>query len=469
MQNKFEAIHNKEKFRCENIKSGTCLVLFLFDMDTTRPTLYLCPNKPLINNTMHYNRQPFAQCIIDDPWSHICLNVEYEALQQSRPHAIVNIAGSTILHQHEISFLTGTSNCRAHAFAKMIAAALIEGDYSAMPSLKVAKHEGQEKEQVDRVLWIDSVHSFYTCCGIINDIKQAVNKPINSSNFMFMCLDDLGVFNERDIDVHYHIFKTISEFKPTVIIIDDLDHLTPECGMFQADNFYLQLREYLDFHDVAVLCVAYNLLGRMKGTAGHLGYRIFPVANNAFRVSNRGTTAVVQRVKGISCDDQFECAFTINDKNMPQEVILEPNNAQLVQRFAEANAVQDIFTAVIPQNQSLSPDQLVDELNKRQEQMNRINRNRLLIASALAQKVLIRDTNGNYTVNPDIYSHSRGTDNPFDMDFIKKYIDNLQKNNNIPFIPKKRGINVLTYFNRPARPSELPINHLSLPTNADAN
>ena len=53
--------------------------------------------------------------------------------------------------------------------------------------------------------------------------------------------------------------------------------------------------------------------------------------------------------------------------------------------------------------------------------------------------------------------------------YAKKYIDNLQKNNNIPFIPKKRGINVLTYFNRPARPSELPINHLSLPTNADAN
>lgn len=408
---------------------------------------------------MHYNRQPISQCIMDDPWSHLCLNVEHEQLEESRPHAIINIAGSTILHQHEISFLTGTSNCRAHAFAKMMAAAVIDGNYTSMPSLKVAKHEGQEQPVKGRVLWIDSAHSFYTCCGIINDIKRTVSTPVDSSNFMFMCLDDLGTFNERDVQVHYHIFKAINDFKPTVIIFDDLDHLTPECGMFQADNFYLQLREYLDYHDVAVLCVAYNLLGRMKGTAGHLGNRIFPVANNAFRISNRGTTAVVQRVKGVSCDDQFECAFTINDTNMPQEVILEPQNAQLVQRFVEATAVQDIFTAVVPQHESLSPDQLVDKLNKRQEQMNRISRNRHLIATALAQKVLQRDTNGNYILNPDIYDNGHDNNNPFDVDFIKKHIDKLQKAKEIPFIPKQRGINMLTYFNRPARPSDHPRNH----------
>ena len=405
---------------------------------------------------MHYNRQPIAQCIIDDPWSHLCLNVEHEPLGQSRPHAIVNIAGSTILHQHEISFLTGTSNCRAHAFAKMIAAAVIDGDYSPMPSLKVAKHEGHENEHTDRVLWIDSVHSFYTCCGIINDIKRAVSTPVNSSNFMFMCLDDLGVFNERDMDVHYHIFKIISEFKPNVIIIDDLDHLTPECGMFQADNFYLQLREYLDYHDVAVLCIAYNLIGRAKNTAGHIGKRLFPIANNVFRISNRATTTIVQRVKGITCDDQFECAFNMNDKNMPQEVILEPDNSALVERFVEASAVQDIFNAVIPLNQSLTPDQLVDKLNKRQDQMNRVSRNRHLIASALAQKVLIHDANGNYTLNPDICDTKKNTDNRFDLDFITKYTDKLQNTSEIPYIPRRKRINMLTYFNRPARLSTIP-------------
>ena len=400
---------------------------------------------------MHYNRRPIAQCIEDDPWSHLCLNIEFEELKESAPRAIVNIAGSTMLHQHEITFATGMSNCRAHAFAKMMAAAVIDGKYAPMPSLKVASHE--EKDAKGRVLWIDSVHSFYTCCGIIRDIKHSVSTPVNSDNFMFMCLDDLGAFNERDILVHHHIFKAISEFKPSLIIIDDLDHLTPECGMFQADNFYLQLREYLDHYDVAVLCVAYNLLGRMKGTAGHIGKRIFPVANNVLRISNRGTTAVVQRVKGITCDDQFECAFTINDNNMPQEVILEPEQASLAQRFVEATAVQDIFTAVIPQNESLTPDQLVEKLNKRQEQMNRINRNRHLIASALAQKILNRDSNGNYIVNPDIYNAERNPANTFDMDFIKKYIDKLQKNKDIPFIPRQKDINVLTYFNRPARPS----------------
>lgn len=193
---------------------------------------------------MHYNRRPIAQCIEDDPWSHLCLNVEYEPLEHNKPHAIVNIAGSTILHQHEITFLTGTSNCRAHAFAKMLAAAVINGKYDPMPSLKVAKSEGLEQQcNTRRVLWIDSVHSYYTCCGIIQDIKRTAGTAVNNANFKFMCLDDIGTFNERESMVHYHIFDAINEFKPSVIIFDDLDHLTPECGLMQADNFYLQLRD----------------------------------------------------------------------------------------------------------------------------------------------------------------------------------------------------------------------------------
>lgn len=401
---------------------------------------------------MRYKRKPISTFIEDDPWSHLCLNVEFEPLKESRPHSIVNIAGSNILHQHEITFATGSSHCRAHAFAKMIAAAVIDGKYDPMPSLNVARVEGQDNTG-GRVLWIDSVHSFYTCCGIIEDIKRSVSNPANNTNLMYVCLDDLGAFIECETKVHDEIMNRINEFKPTVIIFDDLDHFTPECGMYYADNFYLMLREYLDFNDAAVLCIAYNLLGRMKGTAGHIGNRLFPIANSVFRISNRGTTAIVHRVKGITCDDQFECAFNINDNNMPQEVILEPENASMAQRFVEANAVQDIFTAVIPQDQSLTPDQLVEKLNKRQEQMNRINRNRHLIASALAQQILKRESNGNYSINPAIYDSPGNAAKRFDADFVKKYIDKIQQASKIPFIPKQKGIDVLTYFNRPAHPS----------------
>ena len=415
---------------------------------------------------MRYNRRPISKLIEDDPWGRLCLNVESETLEQYRPHSIVNIMGSNILHQHEITFATGTSHCRAHAFAKMIAAAVLDGKYDPMPSLKVAKTEGQDNPG-GRVLWIDSVHSFYTCCGIIEDIKRTVTNPANNSNLMYVCLDDLGAFNNCETRVHEEIFKRIDHFKPTVIIFDDLDHFTPECGMYHADNFYLMLKEYLDFNDTAVLCIAYNLLGRMKGTAGHIGNKLFPIANSVFRISNRGTTAIVHRVKGITCDDQFECAFNINDNNMPQEVILEPENASLAQRFVEANAVQDIFTAVIPQDQSLTPDQLVEKLNKRQEQMNRINRNRHLIASALAQQILKREPNGNYSVNPDIYDSQGNGAKRFDKDFVKKYIDKIQQVNTIPFIPKPKGIDILTYFNRPARPSSRSNTHPH-PLHADA-
>ena len=51
---------------------------------------------------------------------------------------------------------------------------------------------------------------------------------------------------------------------------------------------------------------------------------------------------------------------------------------------------------------------------------------------------------------------------------IKKYTDKLQKANNIPCIPKQRGINVLTYFNRPAHTFDCLHNH-PVSTNADAN
>ena len=84
--------------------------------------------------------------------------------------------------------------------------------------------------------------------------------------------------------------------------------------------------------------------------------------------------------------------------------------------------------------------------------MNRINRNRHLIASALAQRILNRDSDGNYIVNPDIYDAERNPANRFDMDFIKKHIDKLKKTSEIQYIPRQKGINMLTYFNRPAQP-----------------
>lgn len=407
---------------------------------------------------MHYNRQP----LIGDkhPWDHLFINIEKENLGSYRPNPIINISGSTALHRHEITFITGTSNCRAHAIAKMLTAAVINGNYPFAQALQVAQLEGDDEEETQssskntggKVLWIDSVHSFYTLCGFIDDLKSNFN--VNNDNFRCMCLDDIGTFNECDERVHAEIIKAIREFKPDLVVIDDLDHLTPECGWMRADNFYLAIRETLDHYDTALLCVAYNLIGREKSTAGFIGKRLFPIANNVFRVTNRGLMAVLNRVKGITCDDQFQFAFNINSRNFPQEVIINKEDEELENQLLEKNTVQDIITTVIPKNEAISPDELLERLNKRAAELNRFNRNRHLIGKALACGIINRNDDGKYAINNELYKNG----NDFNKDdflngLFDKCVDKFKKINTIPKIPKNTEPISLTFINEPPRPS----------------
>ena len=225
---------------------------------------------------MHYNRTPLLPDELD-PWESLCLNIDMRNLAERRPHALVNINGATILHQHEITFLTGASHCRAHAFAKMLAGAVIGGAYPFAQSVQVARHDGDDPQQPPRVLWIDTVHSFYTCCGIIDDIKR--NFSATQDNFRFVCLDALGTFAECYERLLYGIMDTIRDFNPSLVIIDDLDHLATDCGYNLTTNFYLMVREYLDHHGASFLCIGYNLINSTYADAGPASMRISPLLN----------------------------------------------------------------------------------------------------------------------------------------------------------------------------------------------
>ena len=409
---------------------------------------------------MHYNRKPLIG-YDGNPREKLFINIDKEDFSIVAPHPIVNISGSSAVHQHEITFITGATHCRAHALAKMIAAAVLNGNYPFAQSLKVARqvpdeqlrddHDGSQVQPTPgKVLWIDTVHSFYTACGFIDDLKRSFN--VNNENFQLMCFDVIGTFNENSSLVHDEIFKAIDRFKPTLIVIDDLDHLTPECGMFSADNFYLMMREVLDHYSTALLCVGYNLIGRAKSTAGFIGKQLFPVANNIFRVTNKGTTSVVQRIRGVTCDDQLEFAFTINEHNFPQEVIPTPDDSTVEARFVETTAVEDIFASVITRDETLTPDDLITRLNKRQESINRSNRNRHLIANARARGIISRNSDGHYTINDEVYNNPERTKQPQD-DYMDNYIRNLKKASKIPIIPPNKQPDALTFINRRARPS----------------
>lgn len=315
---------------------------------------------------MHYNRQPLLSDD-RDPWKSLFINIDSEDLCNNRPHPIVNICGSTAIHRHEITFLTGSSHCRAHAMAKMITAAVLQGSYPYAQSLQVARQASGTTARPDdnppapgKVLWIDTVHSLYTVCGFIDDLKHAFN--VSNDNFRVLSLDHIGTFNERDQTVHVHIINAIRDFRPTLVVIDDLDHLTPECG------------------------------------------------------------------------------------------IMLPDKTSVEARYAEETTVRDIFTAVIPRDTSVSPDELLSRLNKRSDDMNRLNRNRHLIANAIARGILNRNDDGNYDINSDYYI-TPDADNAPRPNFIDSYIRNLQRSIKVPLIPTPTDPKSLTFINAPARPS----------------
>ena len=396
---------------------------------------------------MHYNRTPLLPDELD-PWESLCLNIDMRNLAERRPHALVNINGATILHQHEITFLTGASHCRAHAFAKMLAGAVIGGAYPFAQSVQVARHDGDAQQNPPRVLWIDTVHSFYTCCGIIDDIKR--NFSATQDNFRFVCLDALGTFAECYERVLYSIINTIRDFNPSLVIIDDLDHLATDCGYNLTTNFYLMVREYLDHHDASFLCIGYNLIGRAKSTAGPIGKRLFAVASNVFRLTNKGTTAIVQRVKGITSDDQFTFAFNINDRNFPQELIPTTAGADPTgDAVIEAAAVQELFTAVLPADQAMTPRQLISELDKSRTDIRRLKRHQRLIADALSRGILNRNDAGHYTLSPQLTSQA----SPAPNSYLDYYIDKFNTISNIPPIPHQQPLNNLTFIKHPAPPT----------------
>lgn len=398
---------------------------------------------------MHHNRKP----LIGDrnPWTHLFINVAKDDIASCRPYPVVNLAGTTILHQHEITFLTGAVSCRAHAVAKMLAAAVINGDYPFAQSVQVAKSSIASSDNTSKrnntVLWIDTVHSFYSVCAIIDDLKQ--NFPISEDNLHFMCLDDIGTFNERYECVTQEIINSIYKYHPALVIIDDMDHLATECGFNLAENFYLMIREALDHTDTALLCIGYNLIGKVKSTVGPIGKRLYAISNNIFRITNRGTTNLIQRVKGVTCDDQYEFAFNINEKNFPQELIMTPDDMTCYEHVVEAAAVQQIFSTVISTDETVSSEQLINRLGKRRDSVTRIKRHQRLIASAITSGILIRSSDGCYRLN----STAPANNATRPIDYLDYYINKSLITSKIPNLPPQQAPKPLTFIKTSPSPN----------------
>ena len=228
---------------------------------------------------------------------------------------LVTINGQPFLRQHHLTYLTGKETCHAHHFAKLLATKLL------------AKPSTTSKSNC-KVLWIDTLHGPHVCAKIYYElIAHATDKE----NLHFICLDILGSQRQNFYAINRNIEYLIKQYDPELVIIDDIDHFMPFCGVNTANEFCHIIRDVINHTETAFLCIGYNHLGKKASTTGNLGKYLFLDATDVFGLSTQGNVTTVRLVNSydMSClpdDSQFR--FTIGTDNFPHEASTASTNKQ---------------------------------------------------------------------------------------------------------------------------------------------
>ena len=368
--------------------------------DSIISVIYRTPhnNNHIINyNTMNdenrcvYLRKPN----FENPQQKCVFSCETDLSQFSATPLITNCNIPVVLN-HEITLVTGNNYSRTHHYAKMLATAILNGgDYPYAPSLKTNVNNG-------KVMWIDSVNSIHSVSDLMTEFKQNCN--VNDNNFRMMCLDCLGSFQHHSDIVVDLVINAVRDFQPNFIVINDIDHLMPFGGHRDTTDFIDFLREITSYYNVAVCAIGHNLIGKVKNTTGLLGKELLGIAPNIFRVIDHGATSCVSSYKSL-IQTPYDFTFTLNDRNLPQEVVITPQRISASQDYIDTNTLQDIFSTIIPDGKSITADQLMADVSGHLIHLARSNRARNFIANALIRGLITRDdATGNYTATPALHT-----------------------------------------------------------------
>ena len=257
---------------------------------------------------------------------------DIDKLPVSNDPPIVTKDGATAINLHEIAFITGTEAARTAIFAKMIAAtALCGGEYPFANDMKTSFHDA-------RVLWVDGISTPQAMVQLAKDMKQQFNA--NRDNFRIIALTALGDDQVLVGHIYPLICDTVTEFKPNLIVINDLDYVFTNAIWRDASAFVEFLRDYVNYNEAAVCAVGHNLIGKVKRTTGYVGEIMFPLASTVYRVAERSkkqceVTRVLCYKSMMQCPRDF--AFIINEHNFPQQVDT-PTSPQSASRFLYAMA-----------------------------------------------------------------------------------------------------------------------------------
>ena len=372
-----------------------------------------------MNKIFHYRVDgTHDECAGDNPWGQCLFNNETNLDDFSVNH-LVTIGGQPIISQHEATYITGRDTCHAHHFAKMLAGAVLANSYQHAPSLTASPtvpvtfelprdpgpdsrpHHCTKSATPGTVLWIDTIHSPYDCAKLYREMKD--NFCFKDGAFSLFCLDMLGVFREDYYQVIRTIEAYIHDLKPALIVIDDIDHFMPYCGINVASTFCNIFRDTLNHTETAFLLIGYNHLGKRTSTTGDLGKLLFPRSNSVFSVTTQNAISHVRIVRALeySSFDEPEFIFTIGKGNIPHEMVKTIPSGNISPTFVEQCALQDIISDVVEPGEAITPDELVTRVSKRQSQLNRIDRARTLVAQALTYGMIKKDNESNrYSLIP---------------------------------------------------------------------
>ncbi len=294
-----------------------------------------------------------------------CLFSSKTDLSRLTVNPLFTLNGQPILRQHHATYLTGKETCRAHHFAKMMAAHILA------------------KPDDNKVLWIDSIYGPHVCASIYNELAA---HAADKDNLCYVCLDILGQERDNFYALNRYIEAYIDQFKPTLVVIDDIDHLMPFCGVNVAKEFCSIVRDVTNHTQTAFLFIGYNNLGKKASTTGNLGKYLFINTTEVFSLSTQREVTTVSLVRSYDLSrDPYKTQyhFTIGPDNMPHQADALPKR-----KMIDDSALQDIIPDVLQPGQTVTPQELLRLVAERHRQMAQQGRADDLVTRALQLNLL---------------------------------------------------------------------------------
>ena len=329
---------------------------------------------------------------------------------------LVTINGQNIIQQHHSTYLTGKDTCRAHHFAKLIAAAVLAGDCPNVPSAQVhdtvpvtiettspadnRRHVTTTRATPRSVLWIDTVHGPHLSAQLYRELEAHIT---GDAKFQLACLDVLGDERDNFHALNRRIQELIEQLNPALVVIDDIDHFMPFCGVNVATEFCRIVRDVLNHTETSFLFVGYNNLGKKASTTGNLGKYLFIDAYDVFTVSTQRQVTTVRYVRGFDLSndpDLTQFHFTIGPDNFPHAAEKAPAVGSIMDSAVLAQCVTD----VLQPGQTITPDELVTRITARHRQLKQQARSRAILNQALNLDLIQRPDNqqDTYALSPTI-------------------------------------------------------------------